>query len=386
MVNTKLPFPSITTPAKEVARSHTRAINHYSKISLTPSKPFRHSMAAPPANQTNTTTFLSTHRALVETLTSFLAVTTHHILFLRRLYPPISFLSVRAYNYPVRQNRHPAVCTWINDAISAVRDQLEKNTVEKVSLCIYECETNRILERWTFDLHSLPSVSKKDRDIPFIDSTTTTTETPDDADAADQWPPALTRSLNTADLEANFRATLSRISTAAAKLRPLPEGPGAPECSFTLAIEVKDNADRPVGRLEKDERRWMAAEPDSFVHNNNTPEASGPASNKRPPTKDTTDPTPTTSSSPKTHAVRRLETGELRMEVWVEESAAKFEYDAQAPPPQSGHATAAERRAKMSYGAGTEKFNPGQREYDIEPADVNRKPQGGATTDYQRAR
>ncbi|KAK5445176.1 hypothetical protein LTS15_010267 [Exophiala xenobiotica] len=326
-------------------------------------------MAAPPAHQTNTSsTFLSTHRAVVETLTSFLTVTTHHILFLRRLYPPISFLSVRAYNYPVRQNRHPAVCTWINDAISAVRDQLEKNTVEKVSLAIYECETNRVLERWTFDLHSLPSVSKKDRDIPF-DTTTTTAAAaaaavPDDAAAAeaDQWPtlpPTLTRSLNTADLEANFRATLSRISTAAAKLRPLPEGPGAPECSFTLAIEVKDHADRPVGRLEKDERKWMAAEPDSFV---DTSQAS----------KDTADPTTattTTNSPPKTHAVRRLETGELRLEIWVEESDAKFE---------------------MSYGAGTEKFNPGRQgheyDYDLEPADVNRKPQGGATTDYQRAR
>ncbi|KAK5199700.1 hypothetical protein LTR99_004495 [Exophiala xenobiotica] len=351
-------------------------------------------MAAPSANQTNTSsTFLSTQRALVETLTSFLTVTTHHILFLRRLYPPISFLSVRAYNYPVRQNRHPAVCTWINDAISAVRDQLEKNTVEKVSLAIYECETNRVLERWTFDLHSLPSVSKKDRDIPF--DTTTVAAVPDDAAAAvaaDQWPtlpPTLTRSLNTADLEANFRATLSRISTAAAKLRPLPEGPGAPECSFTLAIEVKDHADRPVGRLEKDERKWMAAEPDSFV---DASQAS----------KDTADPTTattatTTNSPPRTHAVRRLETGELRMEVWVEESAAKFEYDApRLPPPssssQSGHATAAERRARMSYGAGTEKFNPGRQgheydyEYDLEPADVNRKPQGGATTDYQRAR
>jgi mitotic spindle assembly checkpoint protein MAD2B len=358
-------------------------------------------MAAPSANQTNTSsTFLSTHRALVETLTSFLTVTTHHILFLRRLYPPISFLSVRAYNYPVRQNRHPAVCTWINDAVSAVRDQLEKNTVEKVSLAIYECETHRVLERWTFDLHSLPSVSKKDRDIPF-DTTTTTAAAaagPEDATAAvtaaDQWPtlpPTLTCSLNTADLEANFRATLSRISTAAAKLRPLPEGPGAPECSFTLAIEVKDHADRPVGRLEKDERKWMAAEPDSFV---DTSHAS----------KDTADPTTTTTttttnSPPKTHAVRRLETGELRMEVWVEESAAKFEYDAPRLPSsssQSGHApahaTAAERRARMSYGAGTDKFNPGRQgheydyDYDLEPADVNRKPQGGATTDYQRAR
>src|SRR5882757_1364729 len=149
-------------------------------------------MADPPLHSTTISNLLSTHHALVDTLTSFLTVTTHHILFLRRLYPPVSFLSTRSYNYPVRQNRHPAVCAWINDAASAIRDQLEKNTVEKVSLCIYECGGNRVLERWTFDLRSFPSFSKRDRDIHFESATS------DEGDI-------LNKKANFADVEASFR-------------------------------------------------------------------------------------------------------------------------------------------------------------------------------------
>lgn len=289
--------------------------------------------APPPSNSTSTSNILSTHRALVDTLISFLTVSSHHILYLRRLYPPLSFLSTRAYNFPVRQNRHPAVCTWVNDAMAAVRDQLEKNTVETVSLCIYECQKNRVLERWTFDLRSLPVVARADRDVPFDTS----------ADAS------LSRNLNVTDLQANFRGTLSRISNAASRLTPLPEGPDAPECSFTITIEVKDNADRPVGRLENEERKWIAAEPESFGEGED--DRLGPDSHS------------------KTHAVRRLEAGELRMEVWVEEAAAKFEY----PTTQR---TAAERNASMSFGAGSEKFDP-EHGYELEAPDINRKPQGG---------
>jgi mitotic spindle assembly checkpoint protein MAD2B len=303
-----------------------------------------HAAAAVPNTTSHTTNtnanLLSTHRALVDTVASFLTVATHHILFLRRLYPPVSFLSTRAYNYPVRQNRHPAVCAWVNDAVAAVRDQLEKNTVNKVSLCIYECDRNQVLERWTFDLSSFPAVSKRDRDVPI---------TSDESGN-------LTRKINVADLEANFRASISRIATSAARLRPLPEGAGAPECSFTLAMEVRDDADRPVGRLDREDRKWMAAEPEP------PPENSG-------------------SSTPQLHAIRRLEAGELRMEIWVEESAAKFEYN--VPPDSGSHSTAAaDRRTKMSYGAGTDRFDP-DNGYDLEPADLNRKPQGGAMTDYK---
>lgn len=316
-------------------------------------------MAGPPPNPTTITNLLSTQRALLDTLASFLTVATHHILYLRRLYPSVSFLSARAYNYPARQSRHPAVCGWIKDAVAAIRDQLEKNTVEKVSLCIYECDENRVLERWTFDLRSFPSVAKRDRDVPFESSS-------NDLDNGDH---PLARKVNLSDLEANFRATLSRISSSAARLTPLPKGPAAPECSFTLTIEVKDRADRPVGRLEKEERKWIAAEPEPF-------DQSTKISNKESP-----------SSNSKTHAIRRLEAGELRMEVWVEESTAKFSYHSSSPPPSQKPPASdpAQRRAKMSYGTGTEKFNPENTmyQYDLEPADINRKPQSGAMTDYQ---
>ncbi|KIW98309.1 uncharacterized protein Z519_01893 [Cladophialophora bantiana CBS 173.52] len=318
-------------------------------------------MAGPPPNPTTVSNLLSTRRALLDTLTSFLTVTTHHILYLRRLYPPVSFLSARAYNYPVRQNRHPAVCVWVNDAVSAIRVQLEKNVVEKVFLCIYECDNNRVLERWTFDLRSFPSIAKGEVDIPF-ESTPS-----EDSDR-------LSNHLNLADLEANFRATLSRISTSAARLRPLPEGPGATECSFTLAMEVKDQADRPVGRIDKEERKWIAAEPQPFLPNESSSSAPAPQGNDK----------GTTSLSARTHPVRRVEAGELQMEVWVEEAAAKFEFE--LPSTSLGSSLPPEQRAaNMSYGSGKEKFDPGNMyTYDLEPPDVNRKPHGGAMTDYQR--
>ncbi|KIW63838.1 hypothetical protein PV04_08810 [Phialophora macrospora] len=286
----------------------------------------------PPKSKT-VSNVLSTHNQLLDTLTSFLTVTTHHILYLRRLYPPTSFLSTRAYNYSVRQNRHPRVCAWVNDAMAAVRDQLQKDVVEKVSLCIYECKGNRVLERWTFDLRSFPQVVKRTLHVPFktippddVGGEDGSGGGDDDDDDDDEDEDLLAEQLNLADLEAHFRASLHRIATSAARLRPLPEGPGAPECSFTLAIEVKHEADRPVGRLEKDERKWIAADPASDP---NRPPPSAPFAPLRQNVHSVS------KSSPTTHAVRLLEVGELQMEVWVEETAVKFEFDLPTSAPDS---------------------------------------------------
>lgn len=296
-------------------------------------------MSTVPHNVAASNNLLSTHRALLDTLSSFLVVLTHHTLYLRRIYPSVSFVSTRAYNYPVRQNRHPDVCAWISDAIECVRDQLEKNTVENVAICIFECDENRVLERWVVDLRNLPVVSKRDRDVPF------------DEDEE------LRKKVSIVDLEASFRAVLSRLTTTAARLRPLPDGDGVPECSFTICVEIKDSVEKPVGRLEEKERSWIVAEPGPF--NQAEDQANG------------------TKSPGKLHAIRRLEAGELQMEMFVEESAAKFLYP-------STHKSSLEKAATLSYGAGTEKFDPENGYYDLEDADVNRKPQGGASTDYQR--
>ncbi|KAG6017233.1 hypothetical protein E4U41_004253, partial [Claviceps citrina] len=53
---------------------------------------------------------------LLSSFTNFLTVALHSILYHRALYPPASFLTARAYNLPVHQSRHPAVCAWIRDA------------------------------------------------------------------------------------------------------------------------------------------------------------------------------------------------------------------------------------------------------------------------------
>ena len=261
-------------------------------------------MAAAPPNPNTTSNLLSTQSSLIQTLCSFLTVSIHHILYLRSLYPPVSFLNARAYNFPARQNRHPAVCAWVSSAIDAVRDQLEKNTVDKVAICIFEVQTNVVLERWTFDLRTFPMVEKIDRDTPFEKR----------SEGDDTSNDTITNKIRVADLEAQFRAVLSRLSSASARLKALPKHS---ECSFTVSIEVRDDADRPVGRLEKEERKWIAAEPEPWKESGDQHQASDGDEQR-------TQPATAYKMKGKTVPIRRLEAGELRMEIWVEESTAKF--------------------------------------------------------------
>jgi hypothetical protein len=71
-------------------------------------------------------TTLNTYRDLVGVFADFLIVAIHTILYERDIYPRASFLSARKYDFPVRQNRHPKVCKWIFDAVSAVETELLK--------------------------------------------------------------------------------------------------------------------------------------------------------------------------------------------------------------------------------------------------------------------
>lgn len=261
-------------------------------------------MVAPPPNPSTTSNLLSTQSSLIQTLCSFLTVSIHHILYLRSIYPRISFLSTRAYNFPTRQNRHPAVCGWVNNAIDAIRDQLEKNIVERIAVCIFDTERNVVLEKWTFDLRAFPVVEKVDRDTPFEKY----------VGGNDDPNGSLTNKINIADLEAQFRAVLSRITSSSARLSALPQDR---ECSFTVSIELRDGADRPVGRLEKEERKWIAAEPEPWGDEGQPQNGSdGDEQVKRNATAG--------KGKGKTVPIRRLEAGGLRMEVWVEESKAKL--------------------------------------------------------------
>ena len=79
-----------------------------------------------PPTTTITTTHLENYSTLVDTFLEFLTVAIHLILYERDIYPHRSFLKARKYNYPVRQNRHPAVCKFVDDAVAAVGVQVLK--------------------------------------------------------------------------------------------------------------------------------------------------------------------------------------------------------------------------------------------------------------------
>lgn len=81
------------------------------------------------ASATQAPIFLDNYQAVVSTLSDFLTVAVHTILYERDIYPRTSFLSARKYNYPVRQNRHPKVCKWITDAVAAVEKELLKASI-----------------------------------------------------------------------------------------------------------------------------------------------------------------------------------------------------------------------------------------------------------------
>ena len=170
---------------------------------------------------------------------TFLSVALHTLLHHRGLYPRTTFLTVRAFNLPVPQSRHPVVCSWIRSATDAVAAQLSgifpankdrdrqrhniygpppnvptPTTLARVALLVVHHPRSRaVLERWMFDVQSFPGFWPA--------------EDPDEIDMADA-------------IEA-LRGALRRIAYAADRLEALPEG-----CTFTVAIELQDDAPAPT--------------------------------------------------------------------------------------------------------------------------------------------
>jgi mitotic spindle assembly checkpoint protein MAD2B len=99
----------------------------------------------------------ATYRELIQAFTNFLTVAIHTILYERGIYPQSSFLSARKYEFAVRQNRHPKVCEWINDAVDAAEAELLKCTVDRLAVVIHE-KQNTPLERFVFDVSRFPIV------------------------------------------------------------------------------------------------------------------------------------------------------------------------------------------------------------------------------------
>ena len=148
---------------------------------------------------------------------------------------------------------------------------------------------------------------------------------------------------------------------------------------------MRETADRPVGRLDKEERKWIVAEPDSFPSASTSSDALSAGSDAAAAAAATIGPRKADHlRDGKTTPIRRLALPipiPLSMELWVEESSHKFTFDTPS------ERTPARRAAEMSYGAGTEKYfdvNDGYE--DLEGTDVNRKPGGGVGLDYRGER
>lgn len=246
---------------------------------------------------------------LIAHFTAFLTVAIHTILYERHIYPPTTFLSARKYNFPVRQSRHPKVCQWITDAVSAVSDQLLKGTLARVALVIVDPETYKPLERFVWDLTRLPVVPMGEVGTPLE------REGGGAIGGQDGTTPPV-------DLEEQFRAVMSQLSVVGGRLAPIPEG-----CTFTVSIELKDEADPPIGHpqpwvpsqpgLQRTAGRQMNGQPSYSEEQKAPPEQEQEQGSERREGADL--------GGVRALPVRTVEAGEMVFEMWIEEGKAKAE-------------------------------------------------------------
>jgi mitotic spindle assembly checkpoint protein MAD2B len=234
---------------------------------------------------------LTTYQALLTTFSDFLIVAIHTILYERGIYPASTFISTRKYNFPVRQNRHPKVCQWIIDAVSAVEAEMLKGSVDRVAVVIFSA-SSQPLERFMFDVSGFPIIPLGEHFTEF--------EAPEEIEDTGSGLPGqkkLKKIVSIVDIEEQLRATVRKLAYCGNKLGDLPEG-----CTFTVVVELKERAEPPVGHPQP----WVPSEPSLQTGENEGSERVG---------KDLGGVT----SVP----IRTVEAGEFVVEMWIEEGKAK---------------------------------------------------------------
>ncbi|GAB1319596.1 DNA polymerase zeta processivity subunit [Madurella fahalii] len=287
----------------------------------------------PSPNPDSSSLPLDQSHELLSSFSSFLAVAIHNILYYRNIYPPATFLSTRAYNLPVHQNRHPKVCGWVSDAVDAVAAQLSTGHVSRIAIVIHSpfnrpfppppksnpqsqtpsqspkhsLRPGSVLERWLIDTSRFPTwpdsnstssnlptaatTSRAMRDFSrVLAKESRTEETRDtlllaDSDAL-RWP----------DLDEQLRGALRRMASVAERMARLPDG-----CTFTVAVELDEEGRAPIGHPQP----WIPSEPNLQ-----------PASKSKDQAGDDI-------GGVKTRPIRSVEAGPLFFECWVEEGKAK---------------------------------------------------------------
>ncbi|RDW80873.1 hypothetical protein BP5796_05571 [Coleophoma crateriformis] len=222
-----------------------------------------------------------------------------------------TFLLTRAYNFPVRQNRHPDVCKWILSTVSHIEALMKKGTVARIVVPIHHISTGEVMERYIFDVSTFPSIPANSLYVPFEDALLAAGPSAAEREQADE-DGKLAQPQSLVDIEEQLRATIRKLAYAAEKLDPLPEE----ECTFTVAVELKDSkaAEPPIDHLGI----WEASEPslqprEKASATNNVEE--GNHSKGRERGRDI--------GGVKSVAVRNVEAGEFRIESWIEEGRGK---------------------------------------------------------------
>jgi len=233
---------------------------------------------------------MTTYASLVTHFVTFLSVAIHTILYERLIYPSESFLSARKYNFAVRQSRHPKVCRWITDAVTAVEAEILKGIVSCVAVVIFEPVSCKPLERFVFDLRRFPVVPPGEVNTPL------------ERDVTKAEGSHATRAL--VDMDEQLRAVMSKISACNSRLQPIPKG-----CTFTVCIELKDDADPPIGHPQP----WIPSQPDLQRTTMGRSQDGQSVTMKR----------GADIGGQRTISLRAVDAGEMMFEMWIEEGKAK---------------------------------------------------------------
>ncbi|AEO60842.1 hypothetical protein MYCTH_2068800 [Thermothelomyces thermophilus ATCC 42464] len=297
---------------------------------------------------------------LLTSFNSFLTVAIHNILYYRNIYPATTFLSTKAYNLPVHQNRHPKVCAWIRDAVDAVAAQLSTGHVSRIAIVIhspYESTApprpprdsspsgsevftptpstssssqppapippGSVLERWMIDTSRFPAWpstsnnnNNNNNNNPGSNGEATGPSAAETAKGMRDFARVLARdarsedarerhlapdlanpSFGWPDLDEQLRGALRRMASVAEGMAPLPlEG-----CTFTVAVELAEEGRAPIGHPQV----WIPSEPNLQPKGRGREVAGQDIGGVR------------------TRPIRSVEAGPLFFECWVEESKAK---------------------------------------------------------------
>ncbi|KAF5006147.1 hypothetical protein FDECE_7463 [Fusarium decemcellulare] len=222
--------------------------------------------------------------SILSSFTTFFTLTLHTLLYHRALYPPATFLTARALNLPVHQSRHPGLCAWINDAVSAVSAQLRKGVVRRIAVVMHAPKSFDVLERWVFDVEAFPAWGDAGEDATYNAAIAAGVVAAEGGDEDE--------SVNWSDVNEALRGALRRVAHAAEMMSPLPQG-----STFTLAVELRDEAAVPIGHPQ----HWIPSQP-----------------NLQPPT-DTSLNQGSSIGGKNTTPVRSVQAGPLFFECWIEQ-------------------------------------------------------------------